>query len=387
RQQAELSGWLGGYVFQMLQAVVKLRGARAEGRALSRWADAYADWLALDLRTQRVSGLFGSLTALYAAAGLIAIYALSQVYSAGEISAGVFIAFLAAFGGFQGAFAGVSSMIVQWLSITPLWDRAKEILDEAPETGINDGDPGVLSGDIDVVNVSFSYDDSAPILKNVNIRIRPGEHVALVGPSGSGKSTLLRLLMGLETPDTGSIIYDNQDLQGLDPSRVRQQLGVVTQDGRIAAGSILENVQGVLNLSHAECMRACIAAGLERDLKQFPMGLHTVLTEGGATLSGGQRQRILVARALASQPRILIFDEATSALDNTTQAIVTDSVSAMDLTRITVAHRLSTVMPADKIYVLDEGRVVEEGAPRDLLAANGLFADLARKQQVQDVGS
>ncbi|MEM1287407.1 MAG: ATP-binding cassette domain-containing protein [Pseudomonadota bacterium] len=384
RRQAEVSGWLNGYVFQMLQAVVKLRSARAEGRALSRWADSYADWLELDLRTQRVSGVFASLTGLYAAAGLIAIYAITARFSTETLSTGAFIAFLAAFGGFQAAFQGVSDTIVQWLSITPLWERARDVLEEAREDAEDAGDPGELSGAIDIVNLSFGYDEGAPILKNINIQIRSGEHVAFVGPSGSGKSTILRLLMALETPDNGSISYDNQDLQGLDPALVRRQLGVVIQDGKISAGSIMDNVRGATDLSYEACMDACIAAGLEADLKQFPMGLHTVLTEGGATLSGGQRQRILIARALAGNPRILVLDEATSALDNTTQAVVTRSIEALSLTRITVAHRLSTIADADRVYVLDEGRVVQEGAPTELKQTDGLFADLARRQMLSD---
>ena len=380
RRQAEVTGWLNGYVFQMLQGVVKLRSARAEGRAISRWADAYADWLELDLRTQRVSGVFESLIGLYTAAGLIAIYAITGVFSTDTLSTGAFIAFLAAFGSFQAAFERLSDMIVQWLSVTPLWERARDVLREEREDVDGAGDPGELTGAIDIVNLSFGYDKSVPVLKNINIQIRPGEHVALVGPSGSGKSTILRLLMALETPDTGSISYDSQDLQGLDPALVRRQLGVVIQDGMIAAGSIMDNVRGATDLSYEACMEACIAAGLEADLKQFPMGLHTVLTEGGATLSGGQKQRILIARALAGTPRILVLDEATSALDNITQAIVTRSIEALDLTCITVAHRLSTIAEADRVYVFDDGRVVQEGAPADLMAAPGLFADLARKQ-------
>lgn len=384
RRQAKVSGWLNGYIFQLLQGVVKLRSARAEGRALSRWADAYADWLELELRTDRVSGVFTSLTGLYEAAGLIAIYTIVVVFSTDTLSTGAFIAFLTAFGGFQAAFQGVSGTILKLLAVTPLWERVRAVLSEEREDIDGAGDPGELSGAIDIVNLSFSYSEGAPVLKNINIQIRPGEHVALVGPSGSGKSTILRLLMALETPDTGSISYDNQDLQGLNPALVRRQLGVVLQNGNISAGSIIDNVRGATDLSYEACMEACIAAGLEADLKHFPMGLHTVLTEGGATLSGGQKQRILIARALAGNPRILVLDEATSALDNTTQAIVTRSIEALDLTRITVAHRLSTIADAGRVYVLDEGRVVQEGTPADLMATPGLFADLARKQMLSE---
>ena len=204
RRQSEISGWLSGYLFQMLQAVVKLRSAGAEDRALSRWADSYADWLAIDLKTRRISGRFAAITGLYSAFGLIGLYAISQIYSGNGISAGAFIAFLAAFAGFQSAFQGLSATIVEWLSLTPDWERAKPLLGEEREDQGGAGDPGELSGAIEIVGVTFSYDDGPPILNHLSLNVEPGEHVALVGPSGSGKSTIVRLLLALETPTTGS---------------------------------------------------------------------------------------------------------------------------------------------------------------------------------------
>lgn len=171
-----------------------------------------------------------------------------------------------------------------------------------------------------------------------------------------------------------------QNAISFDPTLVRRQIGVVTQNGRLFAGTIMENIRGASDASFEQCLAACRDAGLADDLMQFPMGLHTPLTEGASTLSGGQRQRLLIARALVNRPRILAFDEATSALDNRTQAIVTASVRRLAATRIIVAHRLSTVQDADRIYVLDQGRIVEAGAYAELMALDGLFARLARRQ-------
>jgi ABC-type bacteriocin/lantibiotic exporter with double-glycine peptidase domain len=161
---------------------------------------------------------------------------------------------------------------------------------------------------------------------------------------------------------------------------VRRQIGVVLQHGRIFAGDILSNIRGASGADPETCRRAAEMAGFGPDLERLPMGLHTGLTEGGPTLSGGQRQRLLIARALAASPRLLFLDEATSALDNRTQATVTESLAALKVTRLVVAHRLSTVAAADVIYVFDQGRVVESGTYAELIARDGFFAQLAARQ-------
>jgi ATP-binding cassette subfamily C protein len=204
--------------------------------------------------------------------------------------------------------------------------------------------------------------------------------VACVGPSGSGKSTLFRLLLGFETPLSGGVYYDGQDLAGLDVQAVRRQLGVVLQNGKLMPGDIFTNIVGSAPLTHEDAMQAVVMAGMEDDIKAMPMGLHTVISEGAGTISGGQKQRLMVARAIVRKPRILLFDEATSALDNRTQAIVANSVSTLKATRVVIAHRLSTVVHADRIFVIDAGRVVETGTYDELMQRNGAFAELARRQ-------
>lgn len=228
---------------------------------------------------------------------------------------------------------------------------------------------------------SFRYGPEDPlVLHNVNIEVKPGEFVAIVGSSGSGKSTLLRLLLGFEKPLVGMIRYNGHDLANLDMQALRRQIGVVLQDGAVLGGSIYENIVGSSHLTIDDAWEAAQLAGLEEDIRKMPMQLHTVITAGGGTLSGGQYQRLLIARALARKPRVLFLDEATSALDNQTQKKVSDSLENLQATRVVIAHRLSTIMQADKIVVLDKGTIVQSGTYKELLEQDGFFAELARRQ-------
>ena len=232
------------------------------------------------------------------------------------------------------------------------------------------------------MKLGFRYGDCPEILKDVSFSIRPGGYIALVGPSGSGKSTLLRLLLGFEKSTSGSIYYDNQDMVDLDVDALRRQLGVVLQGGQLTSGDIFTNIVGTSQLTLEDAWEAARMVGLDEDIEQMPMGMHTVISEGASTISGGQRQRILVARAIVHRPRIIYFDEATSALDNRTQAVVTESLGRLKATRIVIAHRLSTVINADRILVLQEGRIVQNGNYAKLLGEPGPFAELARRQML-----
>lgn len=381
RTIAAADGELSGMLFQLLQGVTKLRVAGAESRALARWADRYAEERSARFKAGRISNHYEAFSGSYQLLTLAILFGAAGWLTLDKLSAGVFIAFLAAFGAFQSAFLQFARAALSIFAVMPLYERGKPILSAPLEIDSSKVDPGSLRGAIKIGGLVFAYGgDGAPIFNGLDLTIEAGQSVALVGASGSGKSTLLRLLLGFERPSAGAILYDGHDLQGLDLALLRRQVGVVLQSSRVFAGSILENIRGAADLSIEACLEAAHAAGLESDLALMPMGLHTPLTEGAGTLSGGQRQRILIARALAGKPKVLFFDEATSALDNKTQAIVTATLERLGVTRIIIAHRLSTVRNADKICVVDQGRIKEQGSFDELMAAKGQFAALATRQ-------
>jgi ABC-type bacteriocin/lantibiotic exporter with double-glycine peptidase domain len=296
---------------------------------------------------------------------------------------GAFLAFNLALGGFMQAITELSDAAGGLVSIATHWRRARTILDTPPEVDAAKANPGRLTGRLALDRVTFSYrENGRPTLEDVSIHAAPGECIALVGPSGSGKSTILNLLLGFEAPASGRVLLDGRDLCGLEPTAVRRQIGVVRQDSRLSSQSIFENIVCGSRFTMEEAWEAARAAGMAEDIEQMPMGMHTIVSEGGANLSGGQRQRLLIARALVMKPRILLFDEATSALDNRTQQIVTESVKRMKTTRVIVAHRLSTIRHADRIYVIEAGRVVQQGTFDELADHPGLFQRLMKRQMM-----
>ncbi|RYD33638.1 MAG: ATP-binding cassette domain-containing protein, partial [Verrucomicrobiaceae bacterium] len=370
--------------------VSKIRVAGAEDHALKVWARNFGNQKRIAWTIGRIENFVTVFNSGYPVLCTLVIFAtLVQVQTAaaaeggGEpITTGSFIAFNSAFGAFLGAMLGLSRASMSMLAVVPIWERLKPILLTPPELSEDRMFPGELTGQIDLYHVNFRYDPEGPlILQNVSLSIRPGEFVAFVGPSGSGKSTLLRVLLGFEIPESGKVFYDGQDLQTLDLREVRQRLGVVLQTSRLAPTTIFQNIIGPnTSLTIDDAWAAAEGSGLADDVRGMPMGMQTVISEGGGTFSGGQKQRLMIARAIVNRPRILFFDEATSALDNQTQKTVSDSLDAMHATRIVIAHRLSTIANADRIVVLVKGRVMEDGTYDELIKLNGHFAELARRQ-------
>jgi ABC-type bacteriocin/lantibiotic exporter with double-glycine peptidase domain len=299
----------------------------------------------------------------------------------GKMSAGSYLAFASAFASLQNAVLQAGAVLIVSLSAFPIYDRLKPIISSMPEFDDTKERPGVLEGKVEVNRLTYRYDpEGPPVLKDVSLAAGPGEFVAVVGSSGSGKSTLLRLMLGFASPDSGAIYYDGKDLASLDVRSVRRQLGVVLQDGQVMQGDILDAILGSSGLGEEEAWEAARLVGLDADIREMPMGMYTVIPSGGGTLSGGQRQRLVIARAIVRKPRILFLDEATSALDNLTQAIVGESLQALQVSRVVIAHRLSTILKADRIYVLEKGEVVEAGTYEELMSAGGAFASLAKRQ-------
>jgi NHLM bacteriocin system ABC transporter ATP-binding protein len=380
-------GLLFGMMVQIIGGVAKFRVAGAEARAFAYWGRQYRHQLHLMLGSQGIEDNMVVINNILSALTPAVIFAfatdLLQSQANGGISTGTFLAFNAAFGTFISGATSLSSTVVDILEVLPLWERAQPILQATPEVDANKTDPGRLSGRVEIKHIVFRYRAQGDLtLDDVSLRVEPGEFIALVGPSGSGKSTLFRLLLGFDSPESGSICYDGQELAGLDVNAVRRQLGVVLQNSRLMSASMFDNISSSAPLTMDEAWEAARMAGLASEIAAMPMGMHTVVSEGGTNLSGGQRQRLLIARALALRPRILLFDEATSALDNRTQAIVSESLEKLNVTRIVVAHRLSTIRNADRIYVLQNGRLVQQGNFEQLAHKEGLFSQLIQRQRL-----
>ena len=241
-----------------------------------------------------------------------------------------------------------------------------------------------LRGSIELNNVSFHYNDKMPnVLDDLSLKIRPGQYVAIVGKTGCGKSTLMRILLGFEKPQKGVVYYDGKDISYMDLKSLRQKIGVVMQNGKLFQGDIYSNITICApQLTLDEAWEAAEMVGIAEDIRRMPMGMNTLISEGQGGISGGQRQRIMIARAIAPKPQILMFDEATSALDNITQKMVSESLNNLKCTRIVIAHRLSTIRHCDRIIVLNEGKIVEDGTYEELLEKKGYFSELVERQRV-----
>ena len=388
RPAMQIEGRISGLVLQLLTGMAKLRVAGAEGRAFAVWAREFAQQKRLALRGGRIENAVQTYNLVFPVVCSMLIFSVMLEFTGSAIaggarpmSAGDFVAFNMAFALFLTQMLELGSAALSILTIVPLVERAKPLLETVREVDESKLDPGELSGRIDIEHVTFRYHADGPtVLHDVSIHVNPGEYVALVGPSGSGKSTMARLLLGLETPERGSVYYDGRDLAMLDVQKLRRRIGVVMQSGKIRGGSLFDNIVGSAPLTLDDAWEAARLAGLEDDIRQMPMGMNTIVQQGAPTLSGGQRQRLMIARAIVNRPRVLIFDEATSALDNRTQAMVTASLERLQASCIAIAHRLSTIMGADRIYVLKAGRVVESGTYEELAGARGVFAELIQRQ-------
>lgn len=379
RRLMAIAAKLDGLVFGLFSGIQKIKLAGAERRAFAKWAAHYKDLGRLRYNPPLLIPLSSALSSAMLMFGTMLLY-----FFAGSrgVSASDFIAFSVAYGAMSSALMSLGSVAASLATIKPHLEMVQPILETVPEVDDSKKQVASLSGAIEVSNVSFSYTKDGPlVLNNLSLQVKPGEYVAIVGRSGSGKSTLMRLLLGFETPNSGAIYYDGYDLKTLDVRSVRQCIGVDHQDSKLFSGSIYANI--IITAPWAtldDAWEAARLAGVDEDIRAMPMGMHTMISEGGGGLSGGQKQRILIARAIIAKPSILLFDEATSALDNITQEEVIKNLNALKCTRIVIAHRLSTVRECDRILVMDQGTVAEEGTYEELMARRGLFYEFASRQ-------
>lgn len=381
RRLVVLGNKLNNQAFQTLRGLPKLRVAAAENYAYAAWASQFARSRELQQKVGRIKNLTTVMGAVYLPVCTLLMFMLLAGPARGTMSAAAFLTFNTSVTMLLTAVTQLTGSFVSMVAALPLFEEIKPVLEATPEVRTASTRPGPLSGAVEARRLSFRYSDDGPlVLDDVSFEVRPGEFVAIVGPSGCGKSTLLRLLIGFDKPVSGSVLYDGQDLAALDQSAVRRQCGVVLQHAQPFTGSILDVICGTEPYTPEEAMAAAEMAGLAEDIKRMPMGLHTIVSGSGA-ISGGQRQRLMIAQALIRRPRILFFDEATSALDNETQRTVIESTKALNATRIVIAHRLSTVMDADRVIVMEDGKVAQQGAPAQLLAdTGGRLHELVRRQ-------
>ena len=381
REMMKLEAKEKGLGFAFLKGIQKIKLSGAEKRAFAKWTSVYAEEAEHEYNPPLIVKISPVISTAISLFGTILLY-----YLAGRSGIGVsdYFAFNVSFGLVMGAFSALSSIATDIASIRPILEMCEPILNEEPETTEGRGVVTDVHGKIELSHVFFRYNDSMPyVINDLSLKIESGEYIAIVGKTGCGKSTLMRLLLGFEKPEKGAIYYDNRELGKLDLKSLRRKVGAVMQNGGLLTGSLYENISvAAPDLSLDDAWEAAELAGIADDIKRMPMGMMTVVSEGMGGISGGQKQRLMIARALAPKPKVLMFDEATSALDNKTQKRVSSALDNLKCTRIVIAHRLSTIKKCDRIILLEDGKILEDGTYDELISLKGRFADLVERQRL-----
>lgn len=382
RERLAASNKANGMLYQFFAGILRLKVSGSENRALYEFEKINVESMEYDVRSTKIQNIGNTVTSVFSVFCTGFIY-FTIIKKKQTLTIGDYAAFNSAFGLFQAAINKLVSFFLTLAELVPVLERVEPIYKQEIESKEMPTPVGRLDGDIDVTNVSFSYGEEERVLSDIDMHIRAGEFIGIVGPTGCGKSTLLKLLLGFEKPSSGKIMYDGKDIGSYDICELRRRIGTVMQDGKLISGNIYTNVTLSSPNLNAEGVETLLEeAGLAEDVNKMPMGIFTAISEGGGTVSGGQKQRILIARALANKPSIMLLDEATSALDNTTQQKVCENLAKRKITRIMIAHRLSTVANCDRIYVFNKGKIEEVGTYKELMDKEGLFYEFAKRQRI-----
>ena len=381
RKQLELSSKEAGVTYEMINGVQKIRLSGSEKRVFAKWAGAYSKVARATYNPPLILRLAPAINLSITLVGNIVLYFIA---SRTGVTVADYMAFVASYGVLSAAFTSLGQMAGIISTIQPTYELARPIL--TAETEQNQGKTVLdsIKGNIRLEDVSFRYsEDSRLILDHLSLDIKEGEYVALVGSTGCGKSTFVRLLLGFEKPTQGKVYVDGHDMEELDTNALRRNIGTVMQNGSLFHSDILSNIIiSAPNLTEKDAWRAAEIADIAQDIREMPMRMKTVISEGQGGISGGQKQRIMIARAIVHQPKILIFDEATSALDNKTQKSISESIAKLNCTRVVIAHRLSTIQHADRILMLEGGKIIESGNYEELIEKKGRFAELVERQRL-----
>ena len=383
RQQMLLSSKESGMSYALISGIQKIRLTGAEKRAFARWGKLYAEVSKYSYNPPAFIKLNSVISLAITLIGTLVMYYMAIKT---QVSVANYYAFTTAYGMVSGAFMSLAGIAISFATIKPSLDMVKPVMEAEPEIAEGKEMITQIAGSIELSHVSFRYNETMPlVVDDLSLKIESGQYVAIVGKTGCGKSTLVRLLLGFEKPERGTIYYDGKDIKGLDLKSLRQKIGVVIQNGKLFEGDIFTNITISAPLATIDdAWEAAELAGFADDIRDMPMGMYTYLSEGGGGVSGGQKQRLMIARAIASKPKLLILDEATSALDNITQKKVAESLDTLKCTRVVIAHRLSTIKHCDRILVLDGGKIVEDGTYDELIDKNGYFAELVARQRLED---
>ncbi len=373
---------VAGRLFQIVDGIAKLRVENAEGSAFAIWARDYREQKRAEIELGALEGhswAFGA--ALPFLAGGVLLFAVVKVGD-GNVPVSDFLVVYTVFIVFQSAIARLGESFGAIAAMLPAFDQMRPLLSAVPETVVEGEPVERLGGEVLFDRISFRYNPNGPlILDDVTIRARPGEFVAIAGESGAGKSTLFRLALGIDRPSAGAVYYDGRDLRRLNLKQLRRQIGAVPQSVGLHPQDLWDNlVSHHEDVAIEEVWSAARTAEIEDQIKEMPMGLMTMVGTRGAVLSGGESQRVSIARSVIGTPRIMLFDEATNWLDNDSQARVMQNLTALTSTRIVIAHRLSTLEKADRIFVMKAGKVVQSGSFKELMEVDGVFRNLVKRQ-------